>query len=369
MSWQLVKLEEVCEINIGKTPSRSNLEYWKDGTDFWLSIADMSVGENIISTKEKITKKAINDSRIKLVNPNTILLSYKLSVGKVGISQYPLYTNEAIAALPIKNPKQLDTRYLLHVLKNVDFHKEADRAAKGLTLNKDKLKKIEIPLPSLTNQRLIAAILDKANEIEANRKLALTKLDKLAQSIFIDMFGDVIKNPKNLPVKQLKDILKLKSGDALTASSMKESGIYQVYGGNGVNGLHDNFMYEDKIIVIGRVGAYCGCVHITSEKCWVTDNALAVKILDSNINFEYLAFALKEANLNQYSSQSGQPLISGSRLYPINIITPSLLMQENFAKIKVAIDAQKEVLSKSSNLFSLFLKSLHNQAFTTGFNA
>ena len=68
------------------------------------------------------------------------------------------------------------------------------------------------------------------------------------------MFGDVIKNPKNLPVKQLKDILKLKSGDALTASSMKESGIYQVYGGNGVNGLHDNFMYEDKIIVIGRVG-------------------------------------------------------------------------------------------------------------------
>ena len=145
MSWQLVKLEEVCEINIGKTPSRSNLEYWKDGTDFWLSIADMSVGENIISTKEKITKKAINDSRIKLVNPNTILLSYKLSVGKVGISQYPLYTNEAIAALPIKNPKQLDTRYLLHVLKNVDFHKEADRAAKGLTLNKDKLKKIEIP--------------------------------------------------------------------------------------------------------------------------------------------------------------------------------------------------------------------------------
>ena len=202
----MVKLEEICEINIGKTPSRNNLEYWKDGTDYWLSIADMSTGENIISTKEKITKKAINDSRIKLVKPNTILLSYKLSVGKVGISQFSLYTNEAIAALPIKNSKQLDTRYLLNVLKNIDFYKDADRAAKGLTLNKDKLKKIEIPLPSLAEQKRIAAILDKANEIKAKRELALVKFDELAQSIFIEMFGDPITNSHNLPIYKLGDI-------------------------------------------------------------------------------------------------------------------------------------------------------------------
>jgi type I restriction enzyme S subunit len=182
MSWQTFNLIDICEINIGKTPSRSNMKYWKDGTEPWLSIADMSVAQNIKYTKEKITLAAVKETNIKLVQPNTVLLSYKLSVGKVGISDMPLYTNEAIAALPIKNKNLVDTRYLIHALKNINFYLGAERAAKGVTLNKEKLKTVKIKLPNLEEQIKIAYLLDQIYAIELQHDLAKQQLKNLYAS-------------------------------------------------------------------------------------------------------------------------------------------------------------------------------------------
>jgi len=156
MTWPVKTLDEVCDINIGRTPSRANNTYWENGTHHWLSIADMSQGVEITDTKEKITESAVKACNCKIVSANTVLMSFKLSIGKLGINKIPLYTNEAIAALPIKDERLLHQRYLLHYLKTVDFAKGVDRAAKGLTLNKEKLKQINIVLPPLAEQRRIA---------------------------------------------------------------------------------------------------------------------------------------------------------------------------------------------------------------------
>jgi type I restriction enzyme, S subunit len=205
VSWPLAHLSSLCEINMGKTPSRHNAAYWGDEHP-WLSIADMNQGLQIFDTKESITQKAVDECNCKPVEPGTVLLSFKLSIGKVGIANRKLFTNEAIAALPVKNPSQLDTNYLAYALRSIDLTEGLDRAAKGLTLNKDKLERIKVPLPPLPEQRRIAVILDQADALRTKRREALAQLDSLTQSIFIEMFGDPVRNEKKLPTFPFEEI-------------------------------------------------------------------------------------------------------------------------------------------------------------------
>ena len=147
MSWFLVKLSDVCEINIGKTPARANPDYWGEGYP-WLSIADMNQGREISHTKEEITELAVKETNIKLVPNGTVLFSFKLSIGKIGIAQRDIYTNEAIAALPIKDHKILCEDYLVYALTKMDALKTTDRAVMGATLNKKETCRTGNPTPS-----------------------------------------------------------------------------------------------------------------------------------------------------------------------------------------------------------------------------
>ena len=171
--WTKSRLDEICEISIGRTPARDNKRYW--GSDFpWLSISDMNQGRTITSTKEFITKTAAKECNCRIVKPGTLLLSFKLSIGKVGINQIPLYTNEAIAALPLKRPDLVNGTFLYWALRYVDLEKDTDKAAKGKTLNKAKLKEVIIPLPSLPEQR---------------RCYGITNITHLFQRIWLDLEG------------------------------------------------------------------------------------------------------------------------------------------------------------------------------------
>ena len=184
MSWSLVQLEEICEINIGKTPSRSNSSYW-GGEEPWLSISDMNQGKTFFQTKEKITFKAIKECNMKIVVPGTVLFSFKLSIGKVGRTSIPMYTNEAIASLPIKNENLIDPRYLMYYLKEIAPNLTGDRAVMGATLNKQKLKEIKISLPPLNEQRRIAKILDSVDSLK-NKTITKDKIiEKLINSHFL----------------------------------------------------------------------------------------------------------------------------------------------------------------------------------------
>ena len=184
MSWPLVQLEEICEINIGKTPSRSNSSYW-GGEEPWLSISDMNQGKTFFQTKEKITFKAIKECNMKIVVPGTVLFSFKLSIGKVGRTSIPMYTNEAIASLPIKNANLIDPKYLMYYLKEIAPNLTGDRAVMGATLNKQKLKEIKISLPPLNEQRRIAKILDSVDSLK-NKTITKDKIiEKLINSHFL----------------------------------------------------------------------------------------------------------------------------------------------------------------------------------------
>ena len=160
---------------------------------------------------------------------------------------------------------------------------------------------------------------------------------------------------------QLGELIKVSSGQGLTATEMR-GGEFPVYGGNGINGYHDEGSVEPDTIVIGRVGAYCGAVHTTRVKCWVTDNALIVRKLQ-DINTTYLAAALTLAELNQYAGRAAQPLVSGSRIYPIEIIVPAMDEQVAFEKAVKSAFSQEHCLKAGAAKLETLFASLQHRAF------
>lgn len=185
MTFPRATLDDLCEINVGRTPARAVPEFWGPGHP-WLSIADMNQGRRLTHTKEQITDAGAKGG--KLVEPGTVVLSFKLSIGKVATADIPLYTNEAIAALPIKRPDLIEGPYLARALEAIDLAAGSNRAAMGATLNKASLRLIQIPLPTLNEQRRIAAILDGADAIRRSRAESLRQFAVLRQAIFANLF-------------------------------------------------------------------------------------------------------------------------------------------------------------------------------------
>lgn len=157
--------------------------------------------------------------------------------------------------------------------------------------------------------------------------------------------------------------LKLRSGNFLSSANMHADGKYPVYGGNGINGYHSNYMFEERKIVLGRVGAYCGVVHHTLPNSWITDNALYIAEKDPRFLDEYLVLALRQANLNQYASQFGQPLISHSRLENVELLIPPLDEQKRIATILSKADRLRRLRRYACELSEGYLQSVFLEMF------
>ena len=182
---EYVEISKVIDIELGKTPSRNNTDYW-NGKNTWITIADMTQ-KYIEESKEKITDIAIKNTKIKKVPQNTVIMSFKLSIGKRAITKAEVYTNEAIAAFHIKDLKSLIPEYLYYALESVDFLRYTDKAVKGKTLNKEKLKKIRIPIFSLSVQLKISEILNKIQKIIENKRKQIFLLEELVKSRFLEV--------------------------------------------------------------------------------------------------------------------------------------------------------------------------------------
>ncbi|MFA6183589.1 MAG: restriction endonuclease subunit S [Parcubacteria group bacterium] len=168
----MVKLGDICDIYIGGTPSRKIGKYW-GGKNLWVKIKDMKKNaSSIMDTEEKITDEGINKSSVKLLKKGTLLFSFKLTIGKVVIAGRDLYTNEAIAGIVPKDGKVL-MKYLYYILPRLDYLSYCQRATKGMTLNKEILNSLSIPLPSVAEQE---KIIKKLDEIELRKYKYLENL-------------------------------------------------------------------------------------------------------------------------------------------------------------------------------------------------
>ena len=203
-------LGDLCDVSIGRTPRRSESRYW-GGPHPWATIRDLD-GTTLMATAQGITDCAVDEVMPKPVEPNTLLFSFKLTIGKMAFAGRPMHHNEAIAALPVRNPKVLDPEFLFYALKAGSHVEGTNHAVLGKVLNKRKVEEIEIPLPSLDEQRRIVGILNRAAKIERLRVRARDLMGEFIPALLVKMFGGQDQIGVRYPCVPLREIAEIKSG-------------------------------------------------------------------------------------------------------------------------------------------------------------
>lgn len=234
-------------------------------------------------------------------------------------------------------------------------------------------------LPPLVEQQ---AIVKKIEELFSSLDSGIADLKKAQEQLVIyrqavlkkAFEGELTKEwrEKQTDIKEwgeikLGKIFKVSSGKSLTSKNMTGKG-YPVYGGNGISGYHSQFNFEEKKLIIGRVGVKCGVTHITENKCWVTDNALVVNIFEpKNHLLKFLKLKLQFENLNKLSNSTAQPVISGTKIYSYVVKMPKpkeqhQIVQEIESRLSVC-DAVEQNINDSLEKAQALRQSILKKAF------
>lgn len=253
-----VKLGFLCNIELGKTPARKSPQFWdahKKTNNVWLSIADMpdQLHAHVTDSKEYLSDSGY--SLCKVVPKGTLLVSFKLTLGKLVFAGCNLVTNEAIAALYILDEEVISKEYLYWFLTFFDWDKaaEGDIKIKGKTLNKAKLKNIDIFVPTMEQQKRIVAILDEAfagidkaiENTEKNLANAKELFDSYLNNIFTQK-GDGWES------RLLGDVFEITSSKRIMEKEWTSSGV-PFYGGK-------------EIVMLAKTGVAISNAYISEEK-------------------------------------------------------------------------------------------------------
>lgn len=370
-NWEKVKLKKYIEIVRGVNyKSNEVYDYKNDNTTGILRANNIS--NNGMFNFEKIiyvdNKNIKNEQMIK--NGDIVIAMSSGSKNLVGkAAQAKQNLNFAFGAFcSVVRPKNINSDFLGFYFLTDYYRNKISELSTGININnlrKDYIENLDIMVPlDPKEQEKIVQVLDPMSNIIRLREKCISHAQDLIPALFQEMFGDVIQNKKNINKIKLGKIFILSSGKFLPAKEMDETGIYPVFGGNGINGYHNEYLFDEPKLCIGRVGVKCGCVHLTKPKSWITDNALYINKLLKPINIIYLKEALTQINLNQYAKRAAQPVISQSTIYNQYILEPPIELQEQFAQKAIEIESYiKEQRDELKNARLMFQSLLHH-AFT-----
>lgn len=182
--WEVTTIEKVADLEKGFTPDTKNEKNWI-GDIPWLSIADMKQGKYISDVSKHISDEALGNK--KLVPKGTLIMSFKLTLGRLGIINREMMTNEAICHFYWRN-KSINTEYMYYYLSTVNIESFGCRAAKGITLNNDSLNSIVVKLPVIEEQNKIADILMKIDRKVEKEQEKLDSLNEYKKGLLQQMF-------------------------------------------------------------------------------------------------------------------------------------------------------------------------------------
>ena len=377
------RLDQLFKLQMGKTPARANLEYW-NGTKKWVSISDLSGYDKYVAdTKECISDLGVSESGIKVVPKDTVIMSFKLSIGKTAITTEDVYTNEAIMAFIDKGVCEIDTDYLYYLFSGMDWYNGTNKAVLGLTLNKATLSKKEIDIPDLHTQNEVVKKLDSLSKLIQLQKQSIDKLDELVKSRFVEMFGDWLINPNKYNIEALDKHIDVLSGFPFDSSLYVDDGI-NICGGliimpHYINwneckhwkttlGYEDYLLREDDIVMaldrpwIGD-GFKIAKIDKTHLPALLIQRTARIRSID--INQEYLYYCFDNCGFYNHCNITGSlvPHISLKDIKSFEVMIPPIKLQNQFADFVAKVEQQKATIQKSIDKLETLKKSLMQEYF------
>ena len=344
--------------------------YQKNGVPY-IRVGDITWSGSIDRSKMVYISEEINNANPKsFLYPGDIVISKTgATIGKVAVipDDMPISnTTSSIGKISLDKSKA-NSKYVIWCMRSQNFQTQMWRVSHKSAqpgFNIQDLKKFKIPLPPLATQKKIASILDAADELRQKDKALVAKYDELTQALFLDMFGDPVTNPKGWITKKGTEIFKYSSGKFNPTKNLDDSYSYPTYGGNGLTGKSKDYLIDFDTIIIGRVGAYCGSIHLSEGKSWVTDNAIYIKDFKVQVNLLFVYTVFLNYRINRFADFSGQPKITQKPLEQMQFISPPIKLQNQFAERVKAIEEQKSIAQasalKSEELFNSLLQKAFN---------
>ncbi len=384
------KLGEIFNLQMGKTPDRHSPKFWNEGTEPWISIADLTkCNKYIENTAEKITATAVDGSGIKIIPKNTVIMSFKLSIGKVAITPKEMYSNEAIMSFIDKGVLKIEPVYLYYLLMHKDWDTGTNKAVMGKALNKASLSQMTVNIHGYSEQLEIIKALDAASSIIAARKQQLAELDKLIKARFVEMFGDPKINPNNYPVCQLSDfIVFLTSGSRGWAQYCADDGTEWFITIKNVKDCHietDNMqpinapdnaeakrtrVQEGDLLIsitadLGRTGVVTK--EIAEHGAYINQHLTCIRLKQDVLNPLYVAYFMESpAGKEQFESKNQSAVKAGLNFNSINslrLMVPPLDDQNAFVDFIKQTDKSKVAIQKALDEAQLLFDSLMQKYF------
>ncbi len=373
-------LGNIAELIAGQSPPSSTYNNSGDGIPFFQGKSDYGeINPTIRSWCNKPTKIAL---------PEDILISVRAPVGPVNINNVKACIGRGLSAIRVK--QNISRDYVYYFLKT----NETKIANLGVgstftAITQSDLKEIIIPIPSFTDQTLIASILSKAANLIAQRKESIRLLDEYLKSTFLEMFGDPVRNEKGWEFKKLEKVLFVKHGFAfkseyfsttgeyvlLTPGNFNESGGYKDRGEKQkyyVGLFPSDYLLKKGNILIAMTeqapGLLGSPIIIPQDNKFLHNQRLGLLVFDVQIltaEFLFHFFNFHKIRTLIHSQATGTKVrhTSPTKIHELSSIIPPLTIQNKFAKIAektATLQAQfQQSLQELENLYA----SLSQRAF------
>lgn len=380
--WTMRATHYLFDVISGSTPS-PNKDYW-DGSIRWITPADFNTEERFVKKgKKSLTLKGYDSCSAILVPKGSLIFSKRAPIGKVVIASEDLCTNQGCLSCVVKT--YLSTVYFYYLMSILEpVYNKLGCGSTFLEISAKEFAQFKLIVPPIEEQEQIAAYLDdvtgkiaelvkekqaQLDDIRAYRTSLITETvtrglnpDAPLKDSGIDWLGEI---PEHWVSTKAKYYIEINSGDAISKDDISEKGAHPVLGGGEVIGYSNKTNITKETIIIGRVGARCGCTHLAECNSWATDNALVVKTTQIP-NYFYWLFSA--ANLNRLNESNAQPLITATKIKDLGIPLPPLSEQKaiaDFLDAKTAkIDELIESLSKQIEELAEYKRAVITEAVT-----
>ena len=386
--WPKVRLDECTEIVAGATPSTQVEAYW-GGDVCWATPKDLSdlEGAYIAETPRKLTRAGLEACAATILPAGSVLFSSRAPIGHVAVNTVPMATNQGFKSFVPKADRVIPKFLYWWLRTNRAYLESLGNGATFKEVSKTIVSRIEIPLPPLGDQRRIAAVLDRLEALRSKRRAALAHLDSLAQSLFLDLFGDPATNPRGFPKKLLASLVRdddtinygvVQPGDDL------DEGVPLVRVGDLIEGkvrhselkriapsIEETYkrsrLRGDEILVscVGSIGVVA--LADESVKGFNIARAVARIRLADETSRIFIAAYLGTDFIQRYFTNElrtvSQPTLNIKQLSETIVVLPPMDLRREFARRVTALEGLKTAQRKSLGELDALFVALQHRAF------